>query len=39
MQLTVFEEVEQGDPDALRVDAASLYRGFEQVKDGRKAIG
>ena len=39
MQLTVFEEVEQGDPEALRVDAASLYRAFEQVKDGRKAKG
>ena len=39
MKLTVFEEVEQGDPEALRVDAASLYRAFEHVKDGRKAKG
>src|SRR5437660_12517775 len=39
MQLTVFEEVEQGDPEALRVDAASLYQAFEQVKDGRKSKG
>lgn len=39
MQLTVFEEIEQGNPEALNVDAASLYRAFEQVKDGRKAKG
>ena len=39
MQLTVFEEVEQGDLEALRIDAASLYRAFEQVTDGRKAKG
>lgn len=39
MKLSVFDEVEQGDPEALRVDAASLYRAFEQVKDGRKAKG
>src|SRR5947199_1591436 len=39
MKLSVFDEREQGDPEALRVDAASLYRAFEQVKDGRKAKG
>lgn len=39
MKLSVFDEIEQVDPEALRVDAASLYRAFEQVKDGRKAKG
>ena len=39
MNLTVFDEIEQGDPEALSVDAASLYRAFEHVKDGRKAKG
>src|SRR5438270_10604807 len=39
MKLSVFEEIEQGDQEALRIDAASLYRAFEQVKDGRKAKG
>ncbi|HEX6477657.1 MAG TPA: transposase family protein [Ktedonobacteraceae bacterium] len=39
MQLTVFEEVEQVAPEALQIDAASLYRAFEQVIDGRKAKG
>ena len=39
MKLSVFDEIEQGDPEALSVDAASLYRAFEHVKDGRKAKG
>ncbi len=39
MNLTVFDEIEQVDREALSVDAASLYRAFEQVKDGRKAKG
>jgi predicted transposase YbfD/YdcC len=39
MKLTVFDEIEQVDQEALSVDAASLYRAFEQVKDGRKAKG
>lgn len=39
MKLSVFDEIEQVDPEALQVDAASLYRAFEQVKDGRKAKG
>ncbi|HEX6483705.1 MAG TPA: ISAs1 family transposase [Ktedonobacteraceae bacterium] len=39
MKLTVFEELEQVDPEAVSIDAASLYRAFEHVKDGRKAKG
>jgi predicted transposase YbfD/YdcC len=39
MKITVFEEGEQADPEAVGIDAASLYRAFEQVKDGRKAKG
>jgi len=39
MKHIVFEEFEQVDPEALRLDATSLYRAFEQVKDGRKAKG
>jgi DDE_Tnp_1-associated len=39
MKLSVFDEIEQGNPEALSVDAASLYRAFEEVKDGRKAKG
>src|SRR5258708_14605239 len=39
MKCTVCDEIEQVDPEALRVDAASLYRAFEHVTDGRKAKG
>jgi hypothetical protein len=39
MKLTVCDKREQVDPEALSVDAASLYRAFEQVTDGRKAKG
>lgn len=39
MNLTIFDTVEQADRDILTIDAASLYRAFEQVKDGRKAKG
>lgn len=39
MYLTIFEQVEQGDQEVLAVDEASLYRAFEQVKDGRKSKG
>ncbi len=39
MNLTIFDQIEQIDQEALRVDAASLYRALEQVKDGRKAKG
>ncbi len=39
MNLTIFDAVEQVDQDVLTRDAASLYRAFEQVKDGRKAKG
>jgi hypothetical protein len=36
MYLTIFEQVEQ---EALEVEAASLYRAFEQVKDRRGKKG
>ena len=39
MNLTIFDLIEQIDQEALSVDADSLYRAFEQVKDGRKAKG
>ena len=39
MKLSVFNEIEQENQAALSVDAGSLYRAFEQVKDGRKAKG
>jgi hypothetical protein len=39
VNLTIFDQLEQIDQEALTVDAASLYRAFEQVKDGRKAKG
>ena len=39
MYLTIFEQVEQVDQEVLAVDEASLYRAFEQVKDGRKNKG
>ena len=39
MKHNVCEEFEQVDPEAVQVDAASLYRAFDQVKDGRKAKG
>ncbi len=39
MKLSVCDEIEQGNPEALSVDAASLYRAFEEVKNGRKAKG
>jgi predicted transposase YbfD/YdcC len=39
MKLSVFDEIEQGNQEALSVDASSLYRAFEHVKDGRKAKG
>ena len=39
MYLTIVEQVEQGDQEVLAVDEASLYRAFEQVKDGRKNKG
>ena len=39
MNLTMFDDGEQATQEALTVDAASLYRAFEQVKDGRKAKG
>jgi predicted transposase YbfD/YdcC len=35
MYLSIFDQIEQVGQEALAVDAASLYRAFEQVKDGR----
>jgi hypothetical protein len=39
VNLTIFDQLEQLDQEALTVDAASLYRALEEVKDGRKAKG
>src|SRR5437763_12750747 len=39
MYLTIFDEIEQVDQEALEVEAASLYRALEQVKDGRGKKG
>jgi predicted transposase YbfD/YdcC len=39
MYLSIFDEVEKVDSEALKMDAASLYCAFEQVTDGRKAKG
>ena len=39
MKRSICEEGEQVGPDLLSLDPASLYRAFEQVKDGRKAKG
>jgi predicted transposase YbfD/YdcC len=39
MYLTIFDQAEQASQESLAIDAASLYRAFEQVKDGRKAKG
>jgi hypothetical protein len=39
VNLPIFDQEEQRDQESLRVDAASLYRAFEQVKDGRRAKG
>jgi predicted transposase YbfD/YdcC len=39
MYLSIFDGSEQENQESLARDAASLYRAFEQVKDGRKARG
>ncbi len=39
MYLSIFESAEPGAPEALTIDAASLYSAFEQVRDGRKKKG
>ena len=39
MKRSIFEEGEQVAPGSLSIDPASLYRAFEQVKDGRKPKG
>ena len=39
MYLSIFEGVEKESVEGLSIDPASLYRAFEQVRDGRKAKG
>src|SRR5438270_3369062 len=39
MYLSIFDEGEQVGQGSFTIDAASLYRAFEQVKDGRKKKG
>jgi DDE family transposase len=39
MDLSTFDQVEQISQESLQVDAASLYRAFEKVKDGRGKKG
>ena len=39
MYLSLFDEGEQVGQGSFTIDAASLYRAFEQVKDGRKKKG
>lgn len=39
MNLSIVDPGEQIKPEGLPIDAASLYRAFEQVKDGRQARG
>lgn len=39
MYLTIFDQVEQVDQEALEVEAGSVYRAFEQVKDRRGKKG
>ena len=39
VNLTIFDQGAQIDREAVRIDAASIYRAFEQVKDGRKSKG
>lgn len=39
MYLTIFEAVETSGPEVGAIDAASLYREFEKVKDGRGKKG
>ncbi len=39
MYLTIFGEEDQFSQESLVIDEASLYRAFEQVKDGRKGKG
>lgn len=39
MYLTIFEQVEKAESEALSIAPESLYQAFEQVPDGRKAKG
>src|SRR6266567_4672678 len=39
MELSIFDGGEQVSQGSISIDPASLYRAFEQVKDGRKQKG
>src|SRR6266567_485230 len=39
MELSIFDGGEQVSQGSISIDPASLYRAFEQVRDGRKAKG
>jgi predicted transposase YbfD/YdcC len=39
MYLSIFDKIEQINPDRIVIEAESLYCAFEKVKDGRKAKG
>src|SRR5690349_17258474 len=39
MYLSTFDQAEQVGQESLPIDAASVYRAFEQVKDGRGKKG
>lgn len=39
MYLSIFEDVEKESAQGLTIDPTSLYRAFEQVRDGRKKKG
>jgi predicted transposase YbfD/YdcC len=39
VNITIFEQIEQVEQDIREIDAASFYRAFEHVKDGRKKKG
>jgi len=39
MYLTIFEQIDKAEMEALITAPESLYHAFEQVRDGRKAKG
>ena len=39
MNLSIFDPVAQVDQKFMVIDEASIYKAFEQVKDGRKEKG
>ncbi len=39
MNLSIFDPIAQVEQRSIVIDEASLYKAFEQVKDGRKARG